>query len=130
MSVRCTRPLKPASCTPWEVIAEFRHAYKRIVMGDVVPGYHERMVKAKNAQTLLIRGRTDRDSVEEHVAEYMDAFRDLRDSLGILDACRDDLNAKKEELDSIRRRDVRNALVTVLGILLTVLGIFVTIKLS
>ena len=46
-----------AACRALEVIEEFRQAYKTIAMGAVVPGYYERIVKAKNAQKLLIKGR-------------------------------------------------------------------------
>ena len=64
-----------------EVIQEFRQAYKTIVIGDVVPDYQERIVKAKSAQKLLIKGRANRVSVEVHVSQYMEIFRELGETL-------------------------------------------------
>jgi hypothetical protein len=108
-----------------EVIQEFRQAYKTIVMGDVVPDYHKRIVKAKSAQKLLIKGRANRVDVEEHVSQYMEVFRELGETRHLLDAARDDLNAKKDAQDSSRRRAVVTSLLVVLGILVTVWRIII-----
>ena len=108
-----------------EVIQEFRQAYKTIVMGDVVPGYHERIVKAKSAQKLLIKGRANRVSVEEHASQYMEVFRELGETRDLLDAARDDLNAKKDAQDSSRRWAVVTSLLALLGILVTVWRIII-----
>ena len=108
-----------------EVIQEFRQAYKTIVIGDVVPDYQERIVKVKSAQKLLIKGRSDRVSVEEHVSQYMEMFRELGETLNLLDAARDDLNAKKDAQDSRWRWAVVTALLALLGILVTVWRIII-----
>ena len=50
----------------------------------------------------------------------MEVFRDLSDTLDLLDASRDDLNATKEAQDSSRRRAVVTSLLALLGILVAV----------
>lgn len=99
-----------------EETEEFRQAYKTLAVSDVVPDFRARLLKARRAQKLIVRGRADRESAETHTSQYMEAFRELSDSLDVLDASRDDLNAKREEQDTARRRDVRNTLLAVLGI--------------
>jgi NTP pyrophosphatase (non-canonical NTP hydrolase) len=65
-----------------EETAEFRRAYnKSIFVLEVMPDFRERLLKARSAQKLIIRGRADRESAEKHAAQYMEAFRDLSDSL-------------------------------------------------
>ena len=108
-----------------EVIQEFRQAYKTVVMGDVVPDYQERIVKAKSAQKLIIKGRANRVSVEVHVSKYMEIFRELGETLNLLDAARDDLNAKKDAQDSSRRWTVVTTLLALLGILVMVWRIII-----
>ena len=108
-----------------EETEEFRQTYKKLDVSDVVPDFRERILKARRAQKLIVRGRADRESAEQHTSQYMEAFRDLSDSLDVLDASRDGLNAKWEEQDARRRRDVRNTLLAVLGI---VVGLLVSVR--
>ena len=99
-----------------EAITEFRRAYKSIVVSEVVSEYREIIRKAKAARELIIAGRANRVTVEQHASQLMDVCRDLSVSLDILDASRDDLNAKREEQDSSRRRAVLRIVIGLLGI--------------
>ena len=113
-----------------EAIGEFQRAYKSIVVSEVVPDYRERIRRVRAAQKFIVRGRADRGSIDEHASDIMRIFRDLNDSLEVLDASRDDLNAKKKAEDEARRRDARNFAFTVLGIVVGLLGIVATLAVS
>ena len=78
-------------------IGGFREQYKTIVVGTVVDGYTEILLREKQARDLISRGRHDRASVQDQVNEYMDMFRRLRDDVDRLQVSTDDLNVLVED---------------------------------
>ena len=100
-------------------IAGFRAEYRNVVVGDVVDDYIGQLRQVRKAQDLLVKGRSDRTSVVDHVTEYMGAFRQLRDTLEIFDAARDDCNAKKQGLILNYRQFWIRSLLILLGIAVT-----------
>lgn len=102
-----------------ESINRFREDYKDIVVKDVVDNYSSILVKAGKAQNLLARGRSDQMSSSERASGYMETFQQLRDDSEMLEASREDLNAKVSEQVRDKRRYVVRVLLIVFG---TVLG--------
>ena len=100
-------------------IDQFRKEYKNIVVKDVVDDYVSILVQSRKAQDLLARGRSDQMSSSERASGYMETFRQLRDASEILEASRDDLNAKVAEQVRDTRRFIFRVLLIVFG---TVLG--------
>ena len=101
----------------------FERDYKDMVISEVIHDWHQRRVRVQRALDLIIKGRSGRKSVEDHVDAYMEEFRVVREILQLCDASRDDLNVK-------RRREVRDQRKFVTGIVLTLLGILVTVVLG
>ena len=75
-------------------IRDFGKDYSDVVISEVIHDYPQRRARAQQTLDVIIRGRSDRDSVESHVDAYMEEFRVVRDTLRLCDASRDDLNAK------------------------------------
>ena len=71
----------------------FQDDYEGLVISEVIPDFAVRMVAAEEALDALSQGRSERTSVEEHAAEYMEMFRGLRASYNLFNASRSDLNA-------------------------------------
>ena len=74
-------------------VHDFQEAYRNVVVSCVVTDYVKIVALARKAQDALARGRSDRASVEEHTAEYMKLFCELRDAIRTLHGSRDDLNS-------------------------------------
>ena len=95
-------------------ISNFHKDHRDQNVSAVISNYAEILLEAKNAQKKLARGRSERQSVEQHVGEYMEIFRGLRDKLDLLEVSR-------SELSALRRKDVvafrRNALLTLLSLI-------------
>ncbi len=108
-----------------ESINRFRENYKDIVVKDVVDNYSSILVKARKAQSLLARGRSDQMSPSERASCYMETFRQLRDDSEMLEASRDDLNAKVSEQVRDNRRFVVRTLLIVFGAVVAVAGIVI-----
>ena len=108
-----------------ESINRFRENYKDIVVKDVVDNYSSILVKARKAQSLLARGRPDQMSPSERASCYMETFRQLRDDSEMLEASRDDLNAKVSEQVRDNRRFVVRTLLIVFGAVVAVAGIVI-----
>ena len=108
-----------------ESINRFREDYKNIVVKDVVDNYSSILVKARKAQDLLARGRSDQMSSSERASCYMETFRQLRDDSEMLEASRDDLNAKVSEQVRDNRRFVVRTLLIVFGAVVAVAGIVI-----
>ena len=105
-------------------IKEFREDYRDVVVSDVIHDYPQRCAWAQQTLDMVVKGRSDRDSVESHVDAYMEEFRVVRGTLRLFDASRDDLNAIRARQVQDHRRFVIRVLVMLLGILVTlVLGI-------
>ena len=75
---------------------------------------------------LIIKGRSGRESVEDHVDAYMEEFRAVREILQLCDASRDDLNVKRRREVRDQRKFVTRIVLMLLTILLAVLGIAVS----
>ena len=95
----------------------FHNEHKGLVVSEVVSDYIGIRVLARNAQSLLAKGRDDRATIVEHVSAYMDTFRELRRALETLDASRDDLAAKRAKQVSEHQRFLIGAGLTLTGIL-------------
>lgn len=106
-----------------ESINRFREDYKNIVVKDVVDNYSSILVKARKAQNLLARRRSDQMSSSERASCYMETFRQLRDDSEMLEASREDLNAKVSEQVRYKRRYVVRVLLLLLGIVVAAAGI-------
>ena len=104
-------------------IKQFRKDYEDIVVKDVVDDYASIVVQAQKAQGLLARGRSDQMSSSERASCYMETFRQLRDASEILEAGRDDLNAKLSEQIKDKRRFIIRCLLILLGIVVGAAGI-------
>ena len=105
-----------------ESINRFREDYKNIVVKDVVDNYSSILVKARKAQNLLARRRSDQMSSSERASCYMETFRQLRDDSEMLEASREDLNAKVSEQVRYKRRYVIRVLLLLLGIVVAAAG--------
>ena len=104
-------------------IEDFRRTYSDLVVSDVISDYANRLARAQVALDLIVRGRSGRSSVAEHVATYMDAFRALRETVQLFDASRDDLNAKRTQQIRAHRQFVIRALLILLGVLVAAIGL-------
>ena len=85
-------------------IQDFRDEFREIVVTDVVADYLSIVAGQERATKVIVAGRAERESAERQAGEYMELFRGLRESVGLLDAARDDLNAKKLAIGRERRR--------------------------
>lgn len=106
-------------------IDQFRKEYKNIVVKDIVNDYASILNKARKAQNLLARGRSDQMSSSERASGYMETFRQLRDDSEMLEASRDDLNAKVAEQVRDSRRFIIRALLIGFGIVVAAAGIVI-----
>lgn len=106
-------------------IDQFRKDYKNIVVKDVVDDYTSIVVQARKAQDLLARGRSDQMSSSERASCYMETFRQLRDASEMLEASRNDLNAKLSEQVRDKRRFIVRCLLILLGIVVAASGIMI-----
>lgn len=98
----------------------FRTGNKGLVVSEVVPSYSAMRKLARDAQDMLVKGRSGRLSTVQQVRSYMDVFRQLRDALATLEAAQDDLNAKRILQIKATRRFLITCLLTVLGIAVSV----------
>ena len=74
-------------------VHDFQETFRNVVVSRVVTDYAKTVALARKAQDMLAQGRSDRESVEEHTAEYMKLFCELRDAIRVLHGSRDDLNS-------------------------------------
>ena len=105
-------------------IKDFGEEYRDLVISEVIHDYHERLARAQQTLDMVVKGRSDRNSVESHVDAYMTEFRVVRDTVRLFDASRDDLNAKRVRQVQDHQRFVVRVLVMLLGTLVALLGIF------
>lgn len=104
-------------------IKSFERDYNDMVISEVIHDYPQRRVRVQRALDIILKGRSGRKSVEDHVDAYMEEFRAVRDILQLCDASRDDLNVKRRREVRDQRRFVTRITFLVLGVLVTVLGI-------
>lgn len=105
-----------------ESINRFREDYKNIVVKDIVDNYSSILREAGKARDLLASGRSGQMSSSERASGYMETFRQLRDASEMLEASRDDLNAKVAEQVRDSRRFFVRALLILLGIVVAAAG--------
>ena len=98
-----------------ESIAQFQKDFKDIVVAEVVPTYGDCKAMARKARDLLTRGRSKGVAAAETTAEYMHAFRELREASDQLEDARDDLNAKLADQKRGARRFFVTTAVALLG---------------
>ena len=115
-------------------IKAFQEDHRGLVVSDVIHDYHERLVRAQQAVKMIVAGRADRESIEQHVEQYRDEFRAVREIVQLFEVSRDDLSAKKaqqvearQEAEQRRRRDYLRIAVTAL---MAALGIMATVFFS
>ena len=127
----CERALYEASeagiMVAGRAIASFRNSYPGIVISEIVKDYPDFRLLARKAQELVDTGRTDRESVRAQTQEYMTTYRQLRDAVDVLDASRDDLEAK---LEINRKADRQFLLTLVTRIALGVVGAAVAVAVA
>ena len=104
-------------------IEDFRKTYRDLVVSDVIADYHSRLARTQTALDLVVKGRSERTSVGEHVDAYMDEFRVVRETMRLFDASRDDLNAKRAQQIGAHRQFVIRALLILLGALVAAIGL-------
>ena len=108
-------------------IDQFREDYKNIVVKDVVDDYARILAHTRKAQDLIARGRSDQMSSSDRVSRYMETFRQLSEYSELLEASRDDLNAKLSEQVKDKRRFIIRCLLILLG---TVVGAAISIAIG
>ena len=94
---------------------KFDFDYRDIVIVEVVTDYAGMRQAAYDAQDLLVRGRSQRNSVVEHARMYMAAFHTLKKAVKQLKASQGDLSAKVMSLKRENRRFVITCLLLLLG---------------
>ena len=104
-------------------IKDFRKDYRDVVISEVIHDYPQRLARVQQTLDVLIKGRSDRGSVETHVDTYMEEFRVVRDTFRLCDASRDDLNVKRKQQIREHQRFVILGLAGILAALVTLLGI-------
>ena len=94
---------EPVSRTLGKIVGSFSGvtgpigcAFPGIVISEVVKDYSDFRLLAKKAQAQVDAGRADRESVLGQTQEFMETYRRLREAVDVLDAGRDDLEAKRE----------------------------------
>lgn len=107
-------------------IKDFGKTYSDLVISEVIADYPSRLARAQTALDLVVKGRSERASVGEHVAAYMDEFRVVRDIMRVFDASRDDLNAKRAQQIRAHRQFAIRALLLLLGALVGAIGLVMT----
>lgn len=107
-------------------IKSFEKDYEDMAISEVIHDYPQRRVRVQRALDLIIKGRSGRKSVEDHVDAYMEEFRAVREILQLCDASRDDLNVKRRREVRDQRKFVTRIVLMLLTILLAVLGIAVS----
>ena len=90
-------------------INTFKSDYRNVVIREVVSDFSAILMLARNAQSLLKRGRAGK-APEEAASEYMAMFRTLRTQVDALDNSRDDLNIKLKQ-------ERRNSRLFIIGLL-------------
>lgn len=106
-------------------LAAFRYEYRFLNISAHVEGYGDMRRRAKTGQRLIIDGRHKRESVREHVREYMTAFRELADDLDVRDASRDSLNAeRRQQTIETRRFWIRTAAILAGPITVALIALF------
>ena len=127
----CERALYEASeagiMVAGRAIASFRKSYPGVVISEVVKDYSDFRLQAKKAQALVDSGRSDRESVQAQTQEYMTAYRQLREAVDVLDASRDDLEAK---VAINRKADRQFLLMLVTRISLAIMGAVVAVAVA
>lgn len=106
-------------------IDQFREDYKNIVVKDVVDDYARILAHTRKAQDLIARGRSDQMSSSDRASRYMETFRQLREYSELLEASRDDLNAKQFKEKKAQRRFIISCMLILLGIVVTAAGIVI-----
>lgn len=108
--------------TALTLIADFQREFNDLVIGDVVQGYTEMCATAERVKRLMVKGRSGRNSVQEHVHDYMAAFRELVAIVHALTGATGDLNAKRRKDATSFRRQVGIASLGLLGTAALLLG--------
>lgn len=85
-------------------IADFRREYAPMDISAHMPEFGSIRRRARAAQSLIIEGRNNRGTIEEHVAEYMETFRALAKDIDLMEDRRDGLNAVRAEKITEARR--------------------------
>ena len=113
-----------------DYIKAFNLEFSDLVISDVIADYQDRRSHVRKAQKLVNKGRTDRTTVEDHVQQYMQEFRVVRETMEYFDLCRGDLHAKRAQAteDSRRHEEGRRRHQT--RVLLLVLSIVVPVMLA
>ena len=106
-----------------DAIEDFRKTYRDLVISDVIADYHSRLARTQKALDLVVKGRSERTSVGEHVDAYMDEFRVVRETMRLFDASRDDLNARRAQQIREYRQFAIRALLLLLGVLVAAIGL-------
>ena len=96
-------------------IRQFKDDYKDIVISEVVSAYSDHKASARDAQQLLIRGRSKEATATATASEYMQAFRKLRKASDTLEDAKDDLNAKLMDQERKARQFIFRMTITLLG---------------
>lgn len=104
-------------------IEGFGRNYSDLVISEVIADYHQRRARAQQALELVVKGRSGRTSVEEHVAAYVAEYQVMRETMRLFDASRDDLNAKRARQVREYRQFVLRTLLVLLGVLVAAAGL-------
>ena len=99
-------------------IRQFKDDYKDIVISEVVSAYSDHKALAREAQQLLIRGRSKEATATATASDYMQAFRRLLEASDSLEDARDDLNAKLMDQKRKARLFIFSTTITLLGTLI------------
>ena len=101
-------------------IQDFQSDYKTLVVATIVKDYHAKLVVADESRNLIIEGRNNRISVEDHASEYMKKYHQLRAVVAELSAARTDLN-------TALRKSINETRAYVIGVVIAAAGTFAAI---
>ena len=97
---------------------QFRQDYRNVIVSEVVGDYAAITKLALSAQSEMSRARS-RESPPLTTDRYLEVFRELREKVALLEASRDDLNAKQRQLKADSRRFFVRCGLIFLGMLVT-----------
>ena len=101
-------------------IIKVRDDYPSLNLEKLIPGYGGYVTEVRKAQQMVVKGRTNRESVQAHTREYMHQFRNLRDSAEAIFTSIDRLNAQVDEDKREDRKYLRRLGLQIVGSILAI----------
>ena len=106
-----------------ELFTTFETDFKDVIVTDTVSDYLEIRALRQAAASELCKGRVERPSPVEQVGHYMNRYRELKQGVDKLEACRSELNKVKIKEANSSRRFVFQVLFWISAILIGIAGL-------